>query len=136
MDRVFVDTNIVLDLLQKRENFYIDAQELFTLANEKQIELYVSALTIANIHYILQKHLKMEARKVLSNFKELVNILPLDDNILSLAINSSITDFEDAIQFFTATNSNIELIITRNKKDFIGLPILVYSANEYLKLKK
>ena len=111
MTKVFVDTNIVLDLLQKREGFYAEAQQLFTLADAKQVELYVSALTIANTHYILVKHLKMEARKVLSKFKVLVEVLPTNDKILSLSLVSNFSDFEDAIQYYTAIENNIGFII-------------------------
>ena len=60
MEKIFLDTNIVLDLLEKREEFYKEAQELFTLGDKKKVTLYVSALTIANVHYLLFKHLKME----------------------------------------------------------------------------
>jgi len=60
MDHVFVDTNIVLDLLQKRKDFFEEAQDLFTAADRKRLRLYVSALTIANTHYILSKHLSIE----------------------------------------------------------------------------
>lgn len=132
MDKIFVDTNIVLDLLQKRESFYKDAQQLFTLADEKQIELFVSSLTIANTHYILSKQLKMEARKILLMLKDLVTVLPLDDKIITNSLHSEIPDFEDAIQYFTVIANNMDIIITRNKKDFSGLPILLFTAKEYL----
>jgi predicted nucleic acid-binding protein len=132
MKTIFVDTNIVLDLLQKRENFYEDAQKIFTLADTKQVKLYVSALTIANTHYLLYKHLKIEARTVLLKFKILVDILPVDDNVLTLALNSNFTDFEDAIQYYTALENNIEIILTRNKKDFKNSIISVLTPKEYL----
>ena len=134
MTKVFVDTNIVLDLLQKREGFYEAAQQLFTLADAEQVEIYVSALTIANTHYILVKHLKMETRKVLLKFKALVKVLPTNDRILSLSLASNFIDFEDAIQYYTALENNIGLIVTRNKKDFIYSSIPVLTAKEYLDL--
>ena len=134
MTKVFVDTNIVLDLLQKRMGFYEEAQQLFTLADAKAVELYVSALTIANTHYILSKYLKMEARKVLSKFKVLVEILPTNDKILSLSLTSNFPDFEDAIQYYTAVENEIGFIITRNKKDFIQSTIPILTAREYLEL--
>lgn len=132
MDKIFIDTNIVLDLLQKREDFYKEAQELFTLSDTKQVKLYVSALTIANTHYILFKHLKNEARNALSKFKVLVEVLPVDDKILSLSLASNFSDFEDAIQYYTAIENDIALIITRNKKDFKNSKISVLTAKEYL----
>ena len=134
MTKVFVDTNIVLDLLQKRVGFYEEAQQLFTLADAKEVELYVSALTIANTHYILSKYLKMEARKVLSKFKILVEVLPTNDKILSLSLRSDFPDFEDAIQYYTAIENEIGFIITRNKKDFIQSTIPVLTVREYLEL--
>ena len=56
MERVFVDTNIVIDLLQRRERFYKEAQELFTLADQKKVELFISSLTITTSLYLLAKH--------------------------------------------------------------------------------
>lgn len=133
MNRIFVDTNIVLDLLEKRDAFYEDAQLLFTLADKNEINLYVSALTIANVHFLLYRHLKMEARKVLAKFKVLVKVLPTTDKILDLAIASNQKDFEDAIQYFTAIENDMEIIISRNKKDFKNSQLPVLTAKEFLK---
>ena len=64
MDKVLVDTNIVLDLLAKRELFLLEAQQLFTLADKNQVKLYVSSLTLAKTNYILSQNLKIqESRK-------------------------------------------------------------------------
>lgn len=133
MEKIFVDTNIVLDLLEKREEFYEEAQELFTLSDKNKVKLYVSALTIANTHYLLFRRLKMEARKIISKFKVLVEVLPVDDKILELSLVSDFSDFEDAIQYYTAIENNMQIIITRNKKDFKNLTIPVLTAKEYLK---
>ena len=132
MDRLFIDTNIVLDLLEKRTDFFEEAQELFTLADKKRVKLYVSALTIANAHFLLYKHLKLEARKVLGKFKVLVDVLPVDDKILELALVSDFKDFEDAIQYYTAIENDVDLIITRNKKDFKNVKLPILTAREYL----
>ncbi|MFN8363228.1 MAG: PIN domain-containing protein [Cloacibacterium normanense] len=134
MEHVFVDTNIVIDLLQKRENFYKEAQELFTKADRKKLKLYISALTFANTYYILSKYYSSsEAKKILSKFKVLVEVLPTTDKIIDLALASDFNDFEDAIQFYTALESNLHVIITRNKKDFKNNLIPVFSAKEFLK---
>ena len=70
MDNILVDTNIVIDLLCKRELFYEEAQELFTLADLKKIKLYISSLTVANTHYLLARNHKLDvARKILIKFK-------------------------------------------------------------------
>ena len=119
MKHVFVDTNVVIDLLEKREDFFMEAQDLFSLADRQKVKLYISALTFANTYYILQKTTgTTNARKILTRFKLLVNVLPVDDKIIELALVSDFVDFEDAIQYYTAIENNLEVIITRNKKDF------------------
>lgn len=134
MENVFVDTNIVIDLLQKRDEFYREAQELFTLADRKKVKLYISALTFANTYYILSRFYSSdEAKKILSKFKVLVEVLPTTDKIIELALASDFKDFEDAIQFYTALENSLEAIITRNKKDFKNNLISVFSASEFLK---
>jgi len=134
MEKILVDTNIVLDLLVKREEFYQEAQELFTLADHKDVKLYISSLTIANIHYILTRNLKSdETRKILIKFKVLVEVLPMTDKILELALVSDFKDFEDAIQYHTALEHEMDLILTRNKKDFKKSVLPVLTAKEYLK---
>ncbi len=133
MVKLLIDTNIIVDLLSKRKNFYQEAQELFTLADEQEIQLYISSLTFANTHYLLSKELNSnEARKVLIKFKLLVSILPLDDKILELSLSSDFNDFEDAIQYYTALENKINTIITRNKKDFKTSKLPVLTAKEYL----
>lgn len=133
MVKLLIDTNIIVDLLSKRKNFYQEAQELFTLADEQEIQLYISSLTFANTHYLLSKELNSnEARKVLIKLKLLVSILPLDDKILELSLSSDFNDFEDAIQYYTALENKINTIITRNKKDFKTSKLPVLTAKEYL----
>lgn len=133
MKKLLVDTNIIIDLLAKRKDFYQEAQELFTLADENQVKLYISSLTFANTHYVLVKELNAdEARKVLIKFKLLVKTLPLDEKILELALSSDFKDFEDAIQHYTALENKLEIIITRNKKDFKTSKLAVLTAKEYL----
>ena len=134
IDRILVDTNIVIDLLANRKEFVLEAQQLFTLADKKKVKLYVSSLTFANTHYILSQGLKIEnTRKILRKFKVLIEVLPMDDKIIDLSLDSDFKDYEDAIQYHTALENNIEIIITRNLKDFKQSTIPVLSAREYLK---
>ena len=135
MDRLLVDTNIVIDLLAKRERFLTEAQELFTLSDKKEVKLYVSSLTFANTHYILSQSLKIDdSRKILRKFKVLVEVLPMDDKIIDLSLDSDFKDFEDAIQYYTALENNLEIILTRNLKDFKLSRIPVLTAKDYLQL--
>lgn len=133
MEKVFVDTNIIIDLLAKREPFYKDAQDLFTLSDKKEIELCISSLSFAKAYYSIAKHHKdVDAKKYLSKFKVLVTVFPLEDKAIELALASDFTDFEDGLQYFIAMDNEAEIIITRNKKDFKSSKIPVMTAGEYL----
>lgn len=137
MSRLLIDTNIVIDLLSKRENFYEEAADLFSRADKKELNLAISSLTFANTNYILTK-LKSakEAREILRKFKVLVEVLSLDDKITELALSDEdFPDFEDGLQYYSAIENQIDIIITRNKKDFKNSIIPVLSANEYLAQK-
>lgn len=134
MNRLLIDTNIVIDLLAKRQEFYPEAAELFSKADRGEIALYVSSLTFANTNYILSK-LKspVEARDILIKFKVLVNILSLDDKIIQLALSDSgFADFEDGLHYYSALENQIDVIIIRNKKDFKTSTLPVLSAKEFL----
>lgn len=133
IEKIFVDTNIVIDLLAKREPFYKDAQNLFTLSDKKEIQLHISSLTFANAYYSIVKHYKaVDAKKYLSQFKVLVKILPLEDKAIELALASDFEDFEDGLQYFVAMDYECDVIITRNKKDFKNSKIPVLTAEEFL----
>jgi len=135
MRKLFIDTNIVIDLLAKREPFYFDSAKLFSLADKKQIKLSVSSLTIANTNFTLLK-LKNpnEAKSILRKFKLLVDVLSLDDKIISLALNDyDFVDFEDGLQYFSAIENDLDVIITRNLKDFKKSTIPVLTAEQFLK---
>lgn len=135
MRRIFVDTNIVLDLLSRRLPFYDEAATLFTLADTKQIELSVSALTVANTAYILLNQMDSgEAKAVLRKLQLIIKILPLNDKVIGLALNDkAFVDFEDGLQYYTAIENNQEIIITRNLKDFKSSTLPVMTAQQYLK---
>ena len=134
MSKLLIDTNIVIDLLSKREEFYEEAADLFSRADKKEIKLTISSLTFANTNYILTK-LKSakEAREILRKFKVLVEILSLDDKITELALSDdNFPDFEDGLQYYSAIENQIDTIITRNKKDFKNSKIPVLTAKEFL----
>ena len=136
MDKLLIDTNIVIDLLTKRKEFYKPASILFTFADYNEIELAISSLTFANTFYILSKELSNnKTKEILRKLKLLVKILPMDDKIIDLSLNSDFKDFEDAIQYYTAIENKSEIIITRNLKDFKYATIPVMTANDYLAMK-
>lgn len=137
MIRLLIETNIVIDLLAKRERFYNEAATLFSLADKNIVILTVSSLTFANTNYILSKlKSEKEARTILRKFKVLVQTLSLDDKITELALNDdNFPDFEDGLQYYSAIENEVDIIITRNQKDFKNSKIPVMTAKEYLARK-
>lgn len=134
MENIFVDTNIIIDLLAKRGLIYKDAQVLFTLSDKKEIQLCISSLSFANAYYSIVKHHKdIDAKKYLAKFKVLVKVLPLEDKAIELALASDSNDFEDGLQYFIAMDNESDIIITRNKKDFKNAKIPVMTAGEYIR---
>ncbi|MDP1621061.1 MAG: PIN domain-containing protein [Bacteroidales bacterium] len=133
--KVFVDTDIIYDLLAKREPHYHAAAKLFTLSDGGKIQILISALTIANIHYLISKQLSSnEAKKIIRKFRLMVHIVPLNEKIIDLALNSDFKDFEDAIQYYCALENNIELLLTRNLRDYKNAQIAVMTAQDFINL--
>jgi len=138
MKKLFIDTNIIIDLLSRREPFYDESANIFSLADQKIIELNISSLTIANTSYTLQRQLdSKKTKEILRKLGLIVNILPLDDKIIGLALNDdSFSDFEDGLQYYTAIENNLDFIITRNLKDFKASKLPVMTAGQFLETFK
>lgn len=134
MDIVLVDTDIIMDLLTQRHPFYNYAARLFTMADKQEINICASSLCFNNLDYLLSKQYnKQESRRILTKLKILLSVLAVDDKIISMALASSFSDFEDAIQYYTALENNIGLLITRNLKDYKKAEIAVMTAESFLK---
>ena len=138
MKKLFLDTNIVIDLLSRRDPYYKESAALFSLADRNKIEISISSLTIANTSYILSQQLKTtKVKEILRKLRLVVNVLPLNDKIIGLALNDeTFTDLEDGFQYFTAVEYEQEIIITRNLKDFKTSQIPVMTAQQFLETIK
>ena len=133
--KVFADTDIIYDLLGKRDPFYMAAAQLFTLADEGKVQVFISALSLENLHYMIsKKRSEEEAKEILRKFKVLVHVAPLNDKIIDLALNSEFFDFEDALQYYTALQNDIEVLLTRNLKDYRKAQITVLTAQDFINL--
>jgi predicted nucleic acid-binding protein len=132
---VFVDTDIIYDLLAKRDPHYQAAAKLFTLSDEEKIQISISALSIANIHYLISKQLSGErAKQILRKFRLLIHIVPLNEKIIDLALNSKFNDFEDAIQYYCAIENECDILLTRNLRDYKKAQITVMTALDFINL--
>ncbi len=135
MTKIFVDSDIILDLLLKREPHYLPAATLLSLVEKKQLSAYTTPVVIANIYYIsarlTDKKIALEnVRKLLS----LLKITPVDEKTLLLAIDSRFSDFEDAVQYYAAKSRGISCFITQNKSDYKVADMTICTAAEYLKI--
>lgn len=132
MKTVFLDTNVVIDLLDKREGFYPAAVKLFTLAYKGELSLYISPLTYATAAYILRKHPVEKLRILLANLRKLSHITLVDERIVDNALTSEFKDFEDALQYYSALKEDVDAIVTRNVKDFSLSKLPVMTPDEFL----
>ena len=137
MQKIFLDTNIIIDFLGEREAFYEPAAKIMTLADRKKIKIFTSPSSISNTYYLLSKYENTKtALEKIRKFKVLCSISMMDHEVVEKAINSDFKDFEDAMQYFSALASHCDLIVTRNEKDFKNAMIPVMNGESYLQTLK
>jgi predicted nucleic acid-binding protein len=137
LEKVFVDTNIILDWLAKREPYFEYAKELFIKGEENEIGIQISTTSFINTQYILRKQIgKDKAKLALAAMRTICKVCPGGEKEIDLALLSSIKDFEDAFHYYSALNISADVIITRNPKDFQNSEIPIMSAEEYVKSSK
>lgn len=132
--KVLIDTCIVIDFLQNRRPFADDAKILFQYIAIERLNGYITAKSATDIYYLTQcvTHSDKTAHKILSSLLSLVGMLDTLSFDIFSALTSATTDFEDAVMIETASRSKIDIIITRNKKDFQHSSIPVYNPSEFL----
>lgn len=130
--KIFVDNNIILDVLLERKNFKY-SQELLVHTEQKQIEAYTSPIIFTNSFYIISKlEDKKRAWSALKKIRLLFKISKITEKIIDLALASEFSDFEDAVQYYVALEQKAEYLITRNKKDYIGKQLPIVTPQEYI----
>lgn len=132
-EKLFLDTNVLIDLLGEREPFYESAAKIATLADKGKIQIYISALTYSTTCYLLAKFENSEVvKEKIRKFKVIAETSDLTDKIVDKALASNFLDFEDSLQYYSALSVDCHIIITRNGKDFKGSEIPVLTPDEYL----
>ncbi len=136
MTTLFLDTNIIIDFLSNRQPFANEASQLFEASIQKKIKLYISAISVNNIYYILRQQLHhSQCLKMLSALTEWTFILDTTKEIINLSLHSDFKDFEDAIQYHSAlSKSNIQCIVTRNTKDYKKSKLPILTPGEAIQL--
>ena len=128
MIRVFLDTNILLDIIEGRQKFLLASSNVFDLGIKGEIKLFATPLTFANCVYTARKNVGYEnAIRGLEVMKSHITTATMDDEQVTNALNSGMPDFEDMLQYQAALSSKCDAIVTRDKKRHFpsdGIPIL------------
>lgn len=131
--RALVDTNVVLDVLLKREPFHKASAQVFAAVEQSLCKGYLCSTTVTTIHYIAARHIgQVESRKCISTLLKLFEVSPVNRSVLELACKSKFNDFEDAVLDSSAQQSNLNCIVTRNTKDFQKSSLLVFTPEQFL----
>jgi predicted nucleic acid-binding protein len=134
MKRILIDSDVILDLLLDRKPFCEDSLAIIYACEQKQLQGFVTPVIIANVYYIFrQKASHVTVTEQLKLLLHIISVLNMDQKQVLAALDSKFTDFEDALQYFSAVNSNkIDAIITRNIKDLKKSTLPVFTPNEFL----
>ena len=131
--KVLLDTNVILDFALERQPWFVDSEEIIYLAEQKQITAYISASTISDIYYIIRKIKGKElALDFLKNIISICQVANVDSRIISMALNMNFKDFEDAIQYSSAVINQLDIIVTRNIKDFLFSQPKILTPSQFL----
>lgn len=135
MDKILIDTDVILDFFFDREPFAEYSSQIIGLCETNKIQGFVTPVIYSNLYYLLRQTARHE--KVIENLKQLLSItevLSMDREVVTNALNSGFKDFEDSLQNFAAMkNGEIDVIITRNLKDYKNSEIGVLSPESYIK---
>lgn len=131
---ILLDSNVILDLALKRKPYIESIRPILQKADENQFYFYITSASITDIHYVISKEIgKTKSLKFLKDLVSKVELCISDKQIIQNALQSNFKDFEDAVQYYAALSSNLEVIITRNKKDFkLAKNIQIMTPNEFV----
>ena len=134
MRRVFIDTNILLDLLLERQPWVNQASVLFSMADRKELDLLCCSLSFYTAIYLMNrlKYTRKEIITKLTIVKSLCTVTTVDSSVIDRVLQSDFSDLEDGMQYYSALAANAEVIVTRNEKDYALSNIPVLSPTEFL----
>jgi len=129
--KILFDTNIILDVLLNRKPFVELSVNLVSSVENKTIEGYLCATTITTLDYLISKSRNRETAKIeIQKLLTLFQIADVNSTVLTMAINSGFTGFEDAVQYFSGKCSNIDGLVSRNTKDYKKAVLPIYTPDE------
>src|SRR5690606_13677837 len=136
--KLFVDSDVVIDFFTDREPYANPASELFELNGQGNVKLYLSAVSINNIYYIVRRFLgHKKTLEVVETLTEMTEIVGTTKKEIIRALKNNFTDYEDSVQYSSAlTIKDLDAIITRNIKDYRNSSIAVMTTLNFLKMKE
>ncbi|MFA5738554.1 MAG: PIN domain-containing protein [Bacteroidales bacterium] len=137
MDKILIDTDVILDFFFDRHPFSEFASTIISWSEKKKIEGFVTPVICSNVYYLLRQTAKHEkVIEKLSHLLTIVDVIQMDKKVLISALTSDFNDFEDALQNFAAIQQgDINVILTRNIKDFRKSKIGVMTPENYINTK-
>ena len=120
-NKVFLDTNILFDIIDISRHNSNNVKKMFYLAEEKQLSFFISALSVSNIIYVLQNKFNMKAphlKSKMKNLLQIVEMIPFDMEIITNALILEFDDIEDSFQFMSALKCASDYLVTEDK-DFL-----------------
>lgn len=133
MKNIYIDCNILIDWLLDREPYSFYAAKIIELTEENKITSFVSALTLSNTYYIINKELnKKIAEEFLKDSLKLFHFSDMTEDIIKYTIKNRHKDFEDDLHYYAAMENSMDYFITRNKKDFKKDRIHIVDAEEFI----
>lgn len=131
--RVLIDTNILLDIMLERQPFVEPATRLLETARETNVVMYVTATTITDLYYVIRKAKGRDiAWKFVEDLMQLMEVAGVDKAVIKQALQSDLTDFEDAIQESAAKSQAIQVIVTRNEADFHDSELGIHNPESFV----
>lgn len=133
MRRVLFDSDVLLDVLAQRQPFVVASAQALNMVIQPQVQGYVAGHAVTNIFYILRRQVGSEtARELLSRLLQHLQIANVSDEVIRAALQSSMTDFEDAVTSEAGNATGVEIIVTRNTPDFVASAIPAVLPEEFL----
>lgn len=131
--KLFIDTNVVLDVLARREPWFDDSARLLARVEQGRASGHIAAHTLTTLHYLLARHLgQQKTAAVLIELTTLLHVEPVDHLVLQQALALGWRDFEDAVQAVTAALCQADYLVTRNPRDFKQSLVPVITPSEFL----
>ena len=134
--KLLIDTNVVLDVLLRREPFFRTAAEVLNLTQRDEVREYVSASAITDIYYIANKQMKDRdaVRDLLKRLLMIVSVAAVSEREIQNALNLAWGDFEDSVQYSVALLNEMDGIVTRNPSDYQEANIRIWLPEQALEL--